>query len=560
MACLALSSAVLLFAAFPPLDCWPLAWIAPLGWLSLVQLPQWPAAQAASPRRAARFAQLAQRPYVLLWLSGLLHWLLVLHWLRLPHWATGIGWWVLSAYLACYVPLFVALSRVAVLRWRLTLPLAAPAVWMGLEYARAHLLTGFGMACLGHTQYRWSMLIQAADLGGGYLISGLVMLTAACLALVPSRNGRRLVWRPLLLAAAALAAALLYGRWRLAEPHRDNAPRLRAALVQCSFPTEFQGDSASRDPQQIFERHLQLSLAARRAHPDIDVFLWPESMFGYSLTTHDASPWLPPELPISRPEALQRLRDAEEHFRLAAATAVGLLRAPLLTGVNIEHFAAGGVQRFNSAVLLDQHGHLAARYDKTHPVMFGEYVPLGDVFPWLYQVVPVPGGGITQGTGPRAFAIGSVWLSPSICFESLLPHLIREHVWQLQREGRAAQVLVNLTNDGWFHGSSELHLHLMCGVFRAVECRLPLLVAANTGISAHIDDCGRIVQQAEPLAETVLLADVAPGRGDSLYVAHGDWLGRGALLLCMLAALAGSPTLLRRRGNPAPSAQRHPAG
>ena len=115
-------------------------------------------------------------------------------------------------------------------------------------------------------------------------------------------------------------------------------------------------------------------------------------------------------------------------------------------------------------------------------------------------------------------------VSPSICFESTVQHLIRRQVTTLARSGARPDLLVNVTNDGWFWGSSILDLHLTCNVFRAVELRLPLVVAANTGFSAHIDRNGHIVQQGPRRAEQVILARVRLDGRVSWYNRMGDVL------------------------------------
>ncbi|HEY3395569.1 MAG TPA: hypothetical protein VGK58_22905, partial [Lacipirellulaceae bacterium] len=146
----ALLGSVLMWAALPPLALGPLAWIAPVPWLLLI-----------------RRGELAgRRPYLALWLAGFVFWLLAIHWLRLPHPAVYAGWLTLSAYLACYVPLFVALSRVAVHSLSLPLWLAAPITWTGLELARAHVMTGFLMGSLAHSQVHWTTVIQISDIVG----------------------------------------------------------------------------------------------------------------------------------------------------------------------------------------------------------------------------------------------------------------------------------------------------------------------------------------------------------------------------------------------------------
>jgi len=108
---------------------------------------------------------------------GFAFWLAAIHWLRLPHWTTHFGWLALSFYLAFYIPVFIGLCRVAVHRMRLSVLLAAPLVFTGLELARGHLLSGFTMGALSHTQIHWLSVIQIADVIGDYGVSGLVMLS-----------------------------------------------------------------------------------------------------------------------------------------------------------------------------------------------------------------------------------------------------------------------------------------------------------------------------------------------------------------------------------------------
>jgi apolipoprotein N-acyltransferase len=156
-----------------------------------------------------------------------------------------------------------------------------------------------------------------------------------------------------------------------------------------------------------------------------------------------------------------------------------------------------------------------------HLVIFGEYVPLGKWFPWLYGFFPVPPG-LGAGDSPRAFEVGGMRFSPNICFEALVPHLIRGQVATLSAEGTPPDVLVNVTNDGWFHGSSCLDQHLACNVFRAVENRRPVLVAANEGISAHIDGRGNLVATLPRLKPRVIVADVQGDGRWGLYQQTGD--------------------------------------
>jgi apolipoprotein N-acyltransferase len=179
-------------------------------------------------------------------------------------------------------------------------------------------------------------------------------------------------------------------------------------------------------------------------------------------------------------------------------------------------------REFNSAILFDRDGVIGFRYHKMHLVMFGEYVPLGDWFPFVYRLTPIPAG-LASGPAPASFEVRGLRFAPSICFESCVGHLIRRHVVELKAAGTEPDVLVNLTNDGWFYGSHCLDLHLACNVFRAVELRKPMLVAANTGFSAHIDGSGRLLEVGPRRQPAILRAEVEADGRFSAYRLIGDW-------------------------------------
>jgi apolipoprotein N-acyltransferase len=494
---LAFASALVLWLSFPPADLWPLAWIAPLGWLLLVRRP----------------TLSGRRPYAVLWLAGFAYWVATLHWLRFPHVGTAIGGVFLSAYLACYLPLLVAISRIAVHQWRVPLWLASPVVWMGLELARAHLLTGFTLASLGHTQYRWLAAIQVADLAAAYGVSFVVVCVAASLAAAIPWSGERAAPWQLLPGLLLLAAAVGYGHWRMAGEHTRPGPRV--ALIQGSIDTTVKTDPAMKEI--VFREYIDLSQQALRSATDIDVVVWPETMFREPLVTFhdDAAPvpgqeWTRKDLEAAHKLSLDNL-----------AESASALDASLLLGLDRHDYGHKQVWHYNSAVLVDRSGNVVNQYDKMHPVMFGEYIPFGERFPIIYQLTPLSSG-LAAGARPAAFEVDGARLAPSICFENMLPHLIRGQVLALAEQGVEPDVLVNLTNDGWFYGSSELDLHLVNGLFRAVELRKPLLIAANTGFSAWIDADGRIVERGPRRATGFIVADVELDNRRSPYLVYGD--------------------------------------
>ncbi len=509
----------LLWLALPPCDLWRLAWIAPVWWVLLIRKEELP----------------GRRPYWALWIVGFCFWMAALHWLRLPHWATSFGWVALSFYQAFYLPIFVGLCRVAVHRWRISVVLVAPIVWTGLELARGHLLTGITLGNLGHTQYRFIELIQLSDLCGAYGVSFVVMFVAACFGRMVPYDARRFVLWPLAPAVLILAAALGYGQMHTAR--ENQGPSLRVALIQGSIDSKLKAEPGTRD--LIHDHYLDLSHEAVAKYSDLDLIVWPETMFRDPLITLDPD--------LSKPDEYGDLSDEEFRRRVEAAgwrsrNEMGRtardLGTSLLLGVERQHFGPKGLQRFNSAVFVTHASEVTGHYDKIHRVMFGEYVPFAEHWPWLQKLSPLPVR-LQPGGRAVAFEIDGIQFVPNICYESVLPHVIRRQVNALRAEGTEPDVLVNLTNDGWFRGSSELDMHLICGVFRAVECRKPLLVAANTGFSAHVDADGRILAQGRRRDTDTLLAEVRPEMRESWYLRHGDWFAGTCLATCLLIALAG---------------------
>jgi apolipoprotein N-acyltransferase len=524
---LSLAGGLLLWLSFPPLDGWLLAWLAPLPWLWLIR----------QPLLAGR------RPYLAIWLGGFAHWLAMLYGISKAHPALIAGWIALSWYLAFYVPIFVGLARVAVHRLGVSIVVAAPVVWVGLELIRGHLITGFSAGLLGHTQVAWPALLQIADIVGAYGVSFVVMLVAACLARVFPLAGRGWTLWPAGVAAAVVGAALGYGAWRLREtPPHAGRPPLRVALIQGSLDTVFGVDRV----EETFAHYGRLTNEARADHERLDLIVWPESMFAVPERLIELPLAAAPGEGISAEELAAQLDAYAPQFQsiLAAETARANIVAAdgtrqatptlLIVGTNTLVYGPGQERRvYNTALLAGPDGQIVSRYYKMHPVMFGEYIPFGQWFPWVYALTPMSGG-LSLGDGPRTFTVEGLVLSPSICFESVVPHLIRRQTIELARRGTPADVLVNVTNDGWFWGTSILDLHFRCAIFRAIENRKPMIIAANTGFSGWIDGNGRVLAQGPRRAPQVLLAQVAPDGRVSPYLTLGDW----PATLCGLACLA----------------------
>ncbi|MBU6308505.1 MAG: apolipoprotein N-acyltransferase [Planctomycetes bacterium] len=544
---LAVAGAATMFLVQPPADLWWLAWLAPLPWLNLVTTPR-----LAGPH-----------PWLAIWTGGFLHWLFAIHWLRLPHPATSIGWVALAVYLACYVPLFVWAARRLVHHRGWPLVPSAALAWMACEQLRGQLLGGFTFGMLGHTQWRWTALIQCADAFGAVGVSGLVMAVAAACTTVLD-YGRR---RHLAAAGAATAAvilALAYGSLRLATTPAATDRPLDVLLVQGCIDTELKHDpDKAIDVAQHYDSLTLEGLAATGTAARPDLIVWPETMWRWPVLTIDPAERLPEAVveemlgPAaegdSSTDRQARCREALERQRFEALETFAMRYGTTwLVGVDrqvVTPRATGGAEHFNSGLFLDAEGRPVACYDKMHPVMFGEYVPLAETFPVLYRITPLPAG-LSAGAAPVAVQIAGYEVAPTICYETALPEAIRGLVRSLAAQGRRPDVIVNLTNDGWFWGSSELDMHLAAAIFRAIEVRTPVVVAANTGFSAAIDGSGRLLDRG-PRRRTATLRAAVQRDGRS-----SPWLGWGSLpawacvtVVAVLTVTAAGPKQPRSRRN-----------
>ncbi len=541
---------LILWIAFPPLNLWPIAWFAPLPWLYPILRPH----------------PMTRWGYFGIWVGGFVHWLLMLYGIALAHVLLVAGWILLAAYLAVYLPLFIGLCRLAVQRLRISVVFAAPVVWVGLELARGYIVTGFSAGLLSHTQTDLPALLQIADIFGAYGVSFVMMLVAACVGkiLYASRvfsgatsssgeqNGRTIAhdlatmfgrlatyWSAPI-AILALTATLIYGFVRLTEQHPGKeSDKLTVALIQGSRDVHI--NMALANAQERMDHYVDLTDEARRKNAVLDLVIWPESMF-FLPEINLAQPYFSPnsEIQVRQEEfrssidelvkALNSNTDSIEYvptrFWFCTTTVVLGERKPTF---------------YNTAILVDENGTIVSRYHKMHGVMFGEYVPFGGWFPGIYDVVPIEG--MTEGNQAAAATVKGWTFCPSICFESTVPHLIRSQVLELEKKGTRPDVLVNLTNDGWFYGSSILDLHLKCSVFRAIENRRPMLIAANTGISAHIDGNGRVLLRGPKRQSQVLVATVQPDGRRPLYLLFGDLPALACTAVCGLLMGIG---LLRR--------------
>lgn len=564
----AVASGALLWTAFFPLDLGPVAFVAMVPFLTLVR------AENVGPTRR----------YLAAFAGGLVFSVLALKWIRVAHpMMAYFAWPGLSVGCALFWPLALFLIRKLD---RLNLPLAVtfPVVWVALEYVRAHFptgypflapvhlhqLTGFGWYFLGYTQHHVLPLVQAADLGGVYLVSAAVAAVNGGVYewAVRSKLVRRLLrWPPapprrewvreayITTGAVALPLLLIcYGTMQLVHPPFEKGPRV--AAIQGNLP---QGDKMLRDgldPDETptaREYEPQARLAARGGpnSPAPDLIVWPETCWPDDW--FEVRPGVPDDPKL--PDTAKRVAAYQQKLGDKAAA---LTRVPSLLGLNTQEWDGREWRRYNSAVLVRPDGEFAGRYDKIHLVPFGEYVPLKKYFPWMQTFTPyshthdyscTPGENWTRFELPTAK--GMFRFGVLICYEGTDPSMARTYNPTSGR-GPGVDFLVNISNDGWFDGSEEHEQHLAICRFRAVEARRSVVRAVNMGISAVIDPDGRVA--ALPVEESwaaskktrgVVRSEIPLDRRGSLYAVAGDWVPG----LCWGLIVAGLVTLrLRGRG------------
>jgi apolipoprotein N-acyltransferase len=361
-----------------------------------------------------------------------------------------------------------------------------PAAWIAGEHLRSFdVFGGFPWAYLGYAVHADPPALELAALGG---VWGLTFLIGACGALFAL--GR---WR-----AALALIALAHGLgWGLGRLYREEPLGLRVGIVQASISQDVKWTRELL--RQHFDAHLELSRRAL-AQGSPQLILWPEASVPVSL-----------EGQAEYAEAVSSL--AEQSGAVFVVGGIGLRW----------HAGDDGYDVFNSAFAIDPERGVVDRYDKTHLVPFGEYVPA-----FLRPVATALAGGVagigeaTPGSGARVLRIGGERdpdAAVLICYEAIYPGLVR----QAARAG--ARVLVNLTNDAWYGRTSAPHQFLAIAAMRSAEHGLPMLRAANTGVSAVVGAQGVVQGQTRLFEPTVLVSDVPARRvGPTPYTRFGDWV------------------------------------
>jgi apolipoprotein N-acyltransferase len=403
----------------------------------------------------------------------------------------------------------------------------APMLWVALDFSRAHIFTGFPWMDLGYSQYRNPLLIQLADLTGHHGITFLIVLVNCMIFLIIRRfqqlNSRSLV-REFLPAALILIAAFSYSlaRFHMIEDAIRMSPRINTRIVQGNIDQSKKWLPAMRE--QTVHDYLAMSKPpATRNDPDL--LIWPETAL--------------PFFPIGNP-----LFKQIEKSLLKPNGPVFITGAP--------HFVASSetkkISYYNSAFIFEpvqgkssknKAIYSTARYDKQHLVPFGEYIPFNRYLPSSMPLVESVGN-FSPGRSLEPISCHNAKIGVLICYESIFPDLARQEVTN------GANLLVNLTNDGWYGKSSAPWQQLAMVVLRAVENRKSLARAANTGISCFIDPLGNQMELSPLFKPFAMTAELPLLEGLSPFNKYGHFFP----VLCLLGLIPWAFWIQRKSNRP----------
>jgi len=502
---LALACALGIALAFPPLQLGFLAYWSVIPFLLLIE--------DKGPAESFRWG----------YLTGFFLSAITLYWI---FWPTIPGAMATMLVHPLYYAVFALAVTLARRAWSQGYLIVVPFLWTAIEYLKSLGELGFPWVTLGYTQSYYLHLIQFASITSVYGVSfWIVCLNVIFLLMWNHREQARWLIGCATALAVLFVAPYLYGRVVIPPPARGDAPagrevlqpsaedEIRVAIIQGNIDPYRKWDKEF--VEENFEIYERLSRQGMASRPEF--MIWPET----------ATPtWL-----LHNFEKLQRVRNL-----------VNELGVPLLTGTpDYTFISKDEYKTYNSAILISPGREEIPIYAKMHLVPFGERMPWEDDFPWLQKWIAkleMGEGNFSSGKTIELFAMhrssaqmtngeAPLRVATLICFESFFPEQARDYVL------RGADLLVVITNDGWF-GPTMPFGHARMSVFRAIENRISVTRSANTGISMTIDPYGRVGSESRMDEEAVLIDNLPLRTERSLYSTYGPVFAKAVLWISVL--------------------------
>lgn len=471
------ATALLLIFSFPNFEWWFLGWVGLVPLLLAI-------ARRPSPLRAL----------ILGWVAGTVFFYATCYWLSysMIHYGELPS---VVAYLLVILPtvavgffpgLAMMLVALAIKRWGVTAVLLAPIFWSAFEWLRLS-ITGQLWNALGYSQaFKWP-LIQPASWGGVYAVSFLIVLINAVIVWVVMKRTLRSGVITFFIVAAVFFVIAGSRVLPYSEVSSDPVGPLCVVAVQPNVPMTM--DKSAQEMKALLERHLSLSTTALASCGPSErrLVIWPESPMNFTYGNDRA------------------FRELVTKFSLENNT--------YLLFNSLE--PAGYGESYNSALLINGNAPIT-QYDKIRLMPFGEYVPLPQWLPGASLITGIVGE-FKPGTNYTLMGVGKYRAGVFICIESAYPWIPR----RMTNEG--ANLLINISNDGYLGPTAVMRQHLANAVFRAVENGRPLWRVTNTGISARVDPDGQIEDQTAAFQTDVRVWQYFPSEANTFYTKHGDW-------------------------------------
>ncbi len=506
---LAVVSAALLILSFPDFDLWPLAWVGLVPLFVVV-------ARGTQPWRA----------FLLGWLFGSVffygscYWLTysMIHFGGIPPLVAFVLLTPGALLLGIFPGLFTIVLARAIRKWGVIALVVAPPLWSALEWARLA-TTGQLWNAVAYSQAYHPLLIQSARWAGIYGVGFLIISVNAATAFLVLRYSVRVL--VIVAATISMIAIVIFVADQTAPAKQwkvDEQADAVVVAIQPNVPMDLV--KSDEDMRKLTARHFEMSesaLGALSQDGKPRLVIWPESPMNFAYGGDD------------------QLQERLARFAQSNNTSILLNSQELAPNDGI----------YNSALLINQDGKLVAQYDKIRLLPFGEYVPLPQWLPGAGLIRAIVGD-FTPGTDYRLMPVGNVRAGVFICIESAYPSVARRFT------GEGADVLINISNDGYLGPTAVMRQHLANAVFRAVENGRALLSVTNAGITAFITPSGEVKDTTEGFKPEVRTWKIGRARNaQTFYTAHGDVFA-AACAMCSLLTLVFSFKRKGSEGRPSP--------
>ncbi len=502
---LAVASGILLVLIFPPFNLEVVAWVYLIPLLYAIK---------EKTSLESLFLGLIQG---LVFFLGLLYWIFFAAntYGKLHPLLSILVLLLLVSYLSLYQGIFTFFITSAEKKAGFKPIVTAPFLGVSLEYLRSFLLSGFPWESLGYSQFLTLPIIQIADITGVYGISFLIILVnSALFGLTLSWNAKkmRVSGKEAALTAIILLGTVIYGYWRLEyiEALYPDSQKINIGIAQGNIEQDKKWVPDFQE--ETLKVYWDLTETLADSNPDLIV--WPETALPFYFQS--------------------------SQYRSLVLALAQKIKAPILCGSLSYKEKEETSCYFNSAFLVFPEKKISQRCDKIHLVPFGEYVPLKRIFPFVHKMVEGVGD-FSPGTKISNFSFPPGNFGVLICYEIIFPDLARRFIKQ------GGNFLVNITNDAWFGKTSAPCQHFSMASLRAVENRVFVVRAANTGISGIIDATGRIKSETEVFTRGVLAGEIHIMKTKTFYCCYGDifsYLCLGFVIFIIVRTLIGREKII----------------